>query len=384
MSEIEKIVNSKGRKHHFIETSKLGGFICPMIRLKKYDVFLYAGYRLEVDPLLSFFCDNGVEIKGIIYSDTFTQGEYTVPNIPYIHISEFNNKCFNVQNAFVIIAAKQFYTVEQTHILNNLFHAGVDKIYAILEHERVHLLGHRWSFIDYFKTHIDELNVTYEMLSDGKSRDVMAEWIRAMIEYDAYRPEQEHGKNKYFFAGTSITELEDIYKHLEDEVWVNCGACFGDTIFHYFDHGLNAKKIYAYEGDKKHYQSLCSSLEYLPKELRNKIQLANEYISEGTPFLDYITEKITLVNADIEGNELEMLHAMEAIIKKDRPVLAICVYHKKNDLTAIPQYINTIVSDYKYILRKYATAASSTKYNASRTDELVLYAVPDERYMLNT
>ena len=380
MSKIEEVVNSKERKLHFIETTVLGGIICPMIRLKKYDAFLYAGYRMEVEPLLSFFCDNDIEIKGIIYSDTFTRGEYNVPNIPYIHISEFNNKYYNVQNAFVIIAAKQFYTVEQTSILNHLFHAGVDKIYAIQELERSLLFGIHWSHIDYFKTHIDELNVTYEMLSDGKSRDVMAEYIRAIVEYDTYRLEQGHGKNKYFFAGTSTTEHEDIYKHLEDEVWVNCGASVGDTIFLYFDRGLNAKKIYAYEGDKKKYQSLCSSLEYLPEELRNKIQPIHEYISEGTPFLDYITEKITLVNADIEGNELEMLHAIEAIIKRDRPVLAICVYHVKNDLTDIPQYINTIVSDYKYILRKYAACDREP----TRTAELVLYAVPDERYILNT
>lgn len=380
MSRIEEIVNTKDRKMHYTESTILGGVICPMIRLKKYDAFLYVGYRMEVGPLLSFFDDNDIEVKGILYSDALIRGEYIAPDIPYIHISEFNNGHFNVQNAFVIIAAKQFHGIGQTSILNQLFHAGVDKIFAIPLHERVPLFGARWSLIDYFRTHIDELNATYEMLSDGESRNIMAEYVRAIMEYDKYGLEQEHGKNKYFFTGTSATAYKDIYKHLEDEVWVNCGANVGDSIFLYFDHGLNAKKIYTYEGDKKCYQTLCCGLEYLPKELRDKVQPINEYISEETSFSDYITEKVTLVNADIEGGELKMLHAMEAIIKKDRPVLAICVYHKSGDLTDIPQYINMLVDDYKYILRKYAT------YNThpTQTSELVLYAVPNERYMLNS
>lgn len=335
---------------------------------------------MEVDPLISFFGDNDIEVKGVIDPDSSKREKYAALNIPYVHTSEFTNEHFDIQNAFVVIVAEEFYGIQQTDILNHLFHAGVDKIFAIPQNERYDSFGTRINYSEYYKTHIDELDTTYEMLSDDESRDIMAEFIRAIMEYDVYRLEQGHSKNKYFFAGASTAKRKDIYKHLEDEVWVNCGANIGDSIFLYFDSGLKAKKIYAYEGDKQCYQTLCSSLEYLPKELRIKVQPINEYISRETSFLDYITEKVTLINADIEGNELAMLHAMEAIIKRDRPVLAICVYHIENDLTDIPQYINEIVRDYKYILRKYCT----NRKNPTQTQETVLYAVPNERCMLNT
>ena len=46
-------------------------------------------------------------------------------------------------------------------------------------------------------------------------------------------------------------------------------------------------------------------------------------------------ERITLINADIEGFEMDMLKELEKIIKRDRPVLAISVYHKKEDVLTI-------------------------------------------------
>jgi len=68
---------------------------------------------------------------------------------------------------------------------------------------------------------------------------------------------------------------------------------------------------------------------------------------------------------DIEGSELNALKGAEAVIRKYHPVLAVCVYHKKEDLLEIPQYIKSLYPGYKLYLRTYS------KY----CQELVLYAV---------
>ena len=156
---------------------------------------------------------------------------------------------------------------------------------------------------------------------------------------------------------------------------MNCGSAVGDTIFWYFANGLKAKKVYAYEGSANTYSALCSNLKYLPSDYRYVVQPINEYISVDTAFEEKITEKITLLNADIEGNELSMLKAMEDVIIKDRPVLAICAYHKKEDLLELPLYISSIVEDYRFFLRKY----EGTPWCGSNYFELVLYAIPVER-----
>ena len=66
---------------------------------------------------------------------------------------------------------------------------------------------------------------------------------------------------------------------------------------------------------------------------------------------------------------------MRKIIQADRPVMAICVYHFKEDLLSVPQFIQSICRDYVYYLRKYTPYVDSVKKN----HELILYAVPRER-----
>ena len=63
--------------------------------------------------------------------------------------------------------------------------------------------------------------------------------------------------------------------------------------------------------------------------------------------------------------ELEALKGAQKQIKANKPKLAICVYHRQEDLISIPQYILSLNSDYKLYLRHYGDFCA----------ELVLYAV---------
>lgn len=60
-----------------------------------------------------------------------------------------------------------------------------------------------------------------------------------------------------------------------------------------------------------------------------------------------------LIKMDIEGAEMSALKGAENIIKRDKPMLAICVYHKVGDILAILNYINSIVPEYSFRLRHY-------------------------------
>ena len=326
---------------------------------------------------MSFLRDNEIEIKGIIESAPTFKETHRFLNVQYYDNSEFDSLQINKDNVFVIIFSEKFYGIEQTAILQFLFHSGINKIFAIPEKERYHIMGTRVPFVEYFQNHIPELESVWSLLEDYESRSVMEEYLRTIVEYDTYRLPQAHGRNKYFYSGLSVETRKEIYTHLNNEVWINCGANVGDNIFLFFDNGLRAKKIYAFEGDTKIYETLCTSIEYLAPEFKDKVVPVNEFISEGTRFADYIDEKVTLINADIEGSELAMLKAIENIIKKDRPVLTICVYHKKNDIADIPLYINNIVKNYKYIFRKYAAVANYKP----QVEEVVLYAIPEERFV---
>lgn len=79
----------------------------------------------------------------------------------------------------------------------------------------------------------------------------------------------------------------------------------------------------------------------------------------------FLTEKVTFIKLDIEGAELEALRGSERIIKQYKPRLAVCIYHKKSDLTDIPLFIKNLVPEYRLYIRHYSNSMCET----------VLYAV---------
>lgn len=99
-------------------------------------------------------------------------------------------------------------------------------------------------------------------------------------------------------------------------------------------------------------ESSCNSKFYYGKTVRLSDILRNN--------------KVTYIKMDIEGSELMALYGAEEIIKKQRPKLAICVYHKPDHLWEIPFYLRNIVLDYKIFLRHHSTLDYETVCYAVR------------------
>jgi FkbM family methyltransferase len=76
---------------------------------------------------------------------------------------------------------------------------------------------------------------------------------------------------------------------------------------------------------------------------------------------DYFKEQqVTFIKADIESYELDMLHGAEAVIKRDKPLLAICIYHNASDMYTIPLFIKNMCKDYKFKIRHHTVVSSET------------------------
>ncbi len=81
--------------------------------------------------------------------------------------------------------------------------------------------------------------------------------------------------------------------------------------------------------------------------------------------IDDATE-ISFIKLDIEGAELDALHGAESIIRSNHPKLAICVYHKPEDIITIPSLILEYNPAYSLFFRHYSFVQ----------EETVLYAIP--------
>ena len=78
-----------------------------------------------------------------------------------------------------------------------------------------------------------------------------------------------------------------------------------------------------------------------------------------------VSEPITYMKMDIEGAEMHALRGAERQIAKNKPKLAVSVYHKIGDLFEISSYLRTLVPEYRFYLRHHSYAG----------DDTVLYAV---------
>ena len=192
--------------------------------------------------------------------------------------------------------------------------------------------------------------------------------------------------------------LADIYfpsfiTRRDDEVFVDCGADFGDSIQMFMARHPRYAHIVAFEPDDANFAKLCLTVPYQDKphayhrsavgdvDGRIPFQSNGDFTSNAKPTaaqtlvpstrLDSVhwPAPPTFVKMDIEGYEQQALWGGRRIITAYRPVLAICAYHWPGDLWEIPQLVHLIVPDYELRLRRYAEGWL----------ELVWYGVPRER-----
>lgn len=210
-------------------------------------------------------------------------------------------------------------------------------------------------------------------------------------------------KNKILNVG--ITDVENQYfdelLHFSDnEVFVDAGAFDGSTSVRFSEkmkeYGGVCSKIFAFEPDFQNYILMQENEGF--KHLKNtktfNLGLWNKEetlfftasANEGTRInnsetkgnsenlvklkcnsLDSIlgSERVTFIKMDVEGAELKVLEGAEKLIKRNKPKLAISIYHKPEDLLELPIYIKSLVPEYKLFLRHHSSTLSET----------VLYAI---------
>lgn len=175
---------------------------------------------------------------------------------------------------------------------------------------------------------------------------------------------------------------------LRNEYFVDVGALDGETTKYFLDH-FGGGHAYVLEPNPKQFAVTKKRLLDFPEaELfpygaydqnttlcfdTSEADAGSAKISESggekieVRRLDDLLEdrKVTFLKMDIEGSELAALRGAEKIIREQRPKLAICVYHKPEDVWEIPAFILSCHPDYKLYLRHYSITHTET----------VLYAI---------
>lgn len=171
----------------------------------------------------------------------------------------------------------------------------------------------------------------------------------------------------------------DIFEPKEQELYIDCGGFDGETVFDFCKWtNEHYQEIYVMEPMKAMSEliearcknadvkdiSVISGAAWNKKEKlyfddwgAGSCQSDSGKIGvDGIDIDSFAKEKkVTLIKMDIEGSELKALEGAKETIRKNQPRLAICIYHKAEDIYEIGNYLLWLVPEYKFKIRHYAS-----------------------------
>jgi FkbM family methyltransferase len=169
-------------------------------------------------------------------------------------------------------------------------------------------------------------------------------------------------------------------------VVIDAGACFGDTALFFASEVGASGHVHAFEPMPKHCEIIRGNLA-MNSQLGNRVTLhpfgifdrtidvtaAREDIEPGVrlndtlparPLDSFGIEHVDFIKMDVEGSELAALCGSARTLKRDKPKLAISLYHQFEDFFTIPQWIASMELGYSLYLDHYSI----------HHEETVLYA----------
>ncbi|MCQ2913986.1 MAG: FkbM family methyltransferase [Alphaproteobacteria bacterium] len=237
-----------------------------------------------------------------------------------------------------------------------------------------------WNFYQNNKSEFDWI---YDRLEDDYSKLSMTRYFEQKLTGDFNKLKDVWRKEQYFD--------KDIIPFNNIKCFVDCGAYDGDSFLSFVKNYENAVgkkydgKGILFEPDILNYEKMRKNLEGFDKIscLKKGVGAKNEtlhfsmnstssgIVENGETTIDvvkmdeFIKEPVDFIKMDIEGVELDALNGARTLIKKNHPILTICVYHKREDLITIPKFIYHVDDTYKFYIRAHS------RYS----QELVLYAI---------
>jgi len=163
----------------------------------------------------------------------------------------------------------------------------------------------------------------------------------------------------------------DVIKNENLEVVIDAGGFIGDTAIAFAFKNPNGK-VYSFEPSKLGIENMVHLTQSFPNIIpiqmglwyencllafNEEDELSNSSrVNEGQKVIDAITLdsfvqdrniiKVDFIKMDIEGAELNALKGAKSTILRDKPDLAICIYHSPTDLWEIPLWIKNNFPDY--------------------------------------
>lgn len=327
------------------------------------DINLHYFRNLGIFPVA--FCDNSSEKIGNMVEDV------------KIVSLEQAKECY--PEAYYYITTQLFYGPIKEQLLKNGIEAE-----RISEYDIICQFPWESTCIDYYKKREQEIQSFYEGLGDEFSREVMKGRLLFLRTRNRKYVTSVREKDQYF--DRNLIDFKKV------KCFVDAGMYIGDTIQSFIETTEGVyDKIYGFEPDEE-IRSIAKNnlVDYdnivvIPKatsDFNGSIQVEKtlgvmQTIEKGIfsenaeadktfevckidDCLANRTQKIDMLKMDVEGAEMASLRGASEMIKSDRPIMAICVYHKEEDLLDIPAFVEGLGVKCRLYLRHYSDNQTET------------------------
>jgi FkbM family methyltransferase len=239
-----------------------------------------------------------------------------------------------------------------------------------------------WDLPENILQHKSDILSAFELLEDDSSRNTLVDQMRLRLHanFEIGAPDEQ----EQYFPG--------LFSLSSDECMVDCGSYTGDTVHSFISQtGNRFRKIVAFEADRAVLPTLRNFVSGLGARAvlheaavgshKGTVYFAGDGIGGGCVAVsgtevpcvrldDALTnDRVSLIKMDIEGAELDALEGAQRIIRRDRPVLAICGYHRPDHLWQVLSRLKSLVPESTLHLRSHCADGLDT----------VCYSVPVER-----
>lgn len=315
-----------------------------------------------------------IAIADIFASDEFVRGHF----FRGYQVRRYSDICAKYKDFLVVVSfASQLETV-----LARIYHISA-------EHETVApdvpvVAGSPVFDPDYLQAHKAELEDVYSLLCDEQSRQIYAAMLNYKISGKLCYLRQAQGTVEQAYALLGLGGEEDL---------VDLGAYRGDTIREMLQYtGGKYRSITAFEPDEKTFCKLLAQTQALSGaechnlgawSHRDTLCFAQRAgrnsalckAGERTVQVDSVDNvlagrRASYIKLDVEGAEQEALLGCAQTIATYAPKLCVSVYHRSEDLFALPLLVRRLRADYRLYLRRFSYVPAW---------DLNLYALPAPR-----
>lgn len=228
---------------------------------------------------------------------------------------------------------------------------------------------------NFYKNSWDKLLEAFRLQADEKSREIFVNtFCLRVAPHLAWHSYEDLCTLPQYFP-------EDIVSLKSCKNVVDCGAYTGDTLeeFHKLTGGY--EHYYAFELDHGNYVALQNmvwslngtdritcfpygvwsedrDISYGTMASDNSRSIYNPRETENAHVVSLDQQlqdaAVDFIKMDIEGSEMEALKGAAEIVRKQHPTMAVCIYHRIEDMWEIPLYLKELCGDYKIYTRHHA------------------------------